>query len=264
MKQLRKLLVLIAVLCFIPGIVGAQELNPILVYVKGEPIEFTEESQMLARDGRICLPVRKISEKMDYKVDWNDKDRAVTLTNGEKTVTVRVDKNEYTANGEKKTMDVAPFIKNNRTYLPMRFIGEALGEKVEWDEANRVAIFGEYPINQKVDGETIQISPNAEVTIPKDLKDKVIYGRDKDMGLVLFEKQNHETQWNGMLGNFVLVDYPEHEVPCYLVGKVDGKYLMFYYVSDVQCDINNEALVKAYQEARERVPEIVSTVQIAK
>jgi hypothetical protein len=29
-------------------------------------------------------------------------------------------------------MDVAPFIQNDRTYVPLRFISEALGYEVKW------------------------------------------------------------------------------------------------------------------------------------
>jgi hypothetical protein len=40
----------------------------------------------------------------------------------------------YIKNGEKVYMDVKPFIKDGRTFLPIRFVAEALGCKVEWDE----------------------------------------------------------------------------------------------------------------------------------
>ncbi len=33
--------------------------------------------------------------------------------------------------------DAKPFIENSRTYVPIRFIGEQLGAKVEWDNAKR-------------------------------------------------------------------------------------------------------------------------------
>ncbi|MBQ9134406.1 MAG: exo-alpha-sialidase [Clostridia bacterium] len=44
-----------------------------------------------------------------------------------------VGKTEYTVNGEKKTMDVAPIIRNSRTMLPVRYVAEALGATVVWD-----------------------------------------------------------------------------------------------------------------------------------
>jgi hypothetical protein len=43
----------------------------------------------------------------------------------------------YTDNGVKTAMDVAPYIKNSRTYLPARFVCEALGADVEWDQGTK-------------------------------------------------------------------------------------------------------------------------------
>ena len=37
-------------------------------------------------------------------------------------------------------MDVAAFIDKDRTYIPLRFVGESMGFEVTWDEANRTAI----------------------------------------------------------------------------------------------------------------------------
>lgn len=42
-------------------------------------------------------------------------------------------KTEYNVNGERKTMDVAPIIRNSRTMLPVRYVAEALGATVVWD-----------------------------------------------------------------------------------------------------------------------------------
>lgn len=38
------------------------------------------------------------------------------------------------------TMDVAAYIDQDRTYIPLRYVGEALGYDVKWDNANRTAI----------------------------------------------------------------------------------------------------------------------------
>ena len=38
----------------------------------------------------------------------------------------------YTVDGEEATMDVAPFIENDRTFVPVRFIAEALGAEADW------------------------------------------------------------------------------------------------------------------------------------
>ena len=55
-------------------------------------------------------------------------DMKVEMTIGEKDILV---------NGHKVEIDVAPFIQDDRTFLPARALAEALGCKVEWDKANR-------------------------------------------------------------------------------------------------------------------------------
>jgi hypothetical protein len=45
----------------------------------------------------------------------------------------RIGSNIYYAGGVAKVMDVAPYIKGDRTYVPMRYLGEILGAEVVWD-----------------------------------------------------------------------------------------------------------------------------------
>lgn len=63
----------------------------------------------------------------------------VTPAPGEKvgSCEFRIGSNIYYAGGVAKVMDVAPYIKNDRTYVPMRYMGEALGAEVVWDDAAR-------------------------------------------------------------------------------------------------------------------------------
>jgi len=39
----------------------------------------------------------------------------------------------YTINGETKFWDAAPYIKNGRTMVPIRYLAEAIGFDVDWD-----------------------------------------------------------------------------------------------------------------------------------
>lgn len=73
-------------------------------------------------------------------VDWDNDDSigsviiATTITPKEGAATVfKVNSNIYTVNGVSKVMDAAPYIKNGRTFVPMRYLGEALGAEVAWD-----------------------------------------------------------------------------------------------------------------------------------
>ena len=68
---------------------------------------------------------------------------------------------KITVNGQQVEMDVEapPFIYNDRTYVPLRFVSEALGADVDWDNKTKTVI-----INSK-NNNTLQ---EEEVIISKD------------------------------------------------------------------------------------------------
>ncbi|MDD5944838.1 MAG: stalk domain-containing protein [Clostridia bacterium] len=53
----------------------------------------------------------------------------------EKTMILTIGETAAEVNGEYVENDVAPVIRNERTMLPVRFVAEALGAEVAWDEA---------------------------------------------------------------------------------------------------------------------------------
>ena len=75
---------------------------------------------------------------------------------------------ERIVNGQstRLTLDVAPIIQNSRTMLPMRFVAESIGTKVEWDKATRTATFTKDGIVAKIqiDGNKIVLS-NGETIV---------------------------------------------------------------------------------------------------
>ncbi|MFR4555008.1 MAG: G5 domain-containing protein, partial [Peptoniphilus sp.] len=75
---------------------------------------------------------------------------------------------ERIVNGQstRLSLDVAPIIQNSRTMLPMRFVAESIGTKVEWDKATRTATFTKDGIVAKIqiDGNKIVLS-NGETIV---------------------------------------------------------------------------------------------------
>ncbi|MBO8159063.1 copper amine oxidase N-terminal domain-containing protein [Thermosyntropha sp.] len=61
----------------------------------------------------------------------------VTPAEGAGTGTFKIGSSIYYVGGVAKVMDVAPYIKDARTYVPMRYLGEMLGAEVAWDDAAR-------------------------------------------------------------------------------------------------------------------------------
>ncbi len=54
-----------------------------------------------------------------------------------KTIELTINNTDAFVNGEKKTLEQGPIIMNQRTLVPLRFIGEEMGAKVEWDQVKQ-------------------------------------------------------------------------------------------------------------------------------
>lgn len=89
---------------------------------------------------RTMLPLREVLVNLgvqndDEHIIWNGEERSVTVIKDDTTIKLTIDSNTAYVNDEPITLDVTPMIyaKNNRTYIPARFISESLGKKVLWD-----------------------------------------------------------------------------------------------------------------------------------
>ncbi|MEF2824061.1 MAG: copper amine oxidase N-terminal domain-containing protein, partial [Peptococcaceae bacterium] len=89
-----------------------------------------KDAAPMATQNRTFVPFRPLGEALGAQVDYDKDAKTVTYTLGGTKIVMTLDSKTYTVNGAEKTMDVAPFAKDNRTYVPVRFVGEALGFKV--------------------------------------------------------------------------------------------------------------------------------------
>ena len=93
----------------------------------------------IIRQNRTMLPVRFVAENLGAAVAWDGATGTATLTCGDIEVKITIGAKTATVNGEEKPLDAPAFIENSRTYLPVRFVAEALGGEVAWDGATGTA-----------------------------------------------------------------------------------------------------------------------------
>ena len=88
----------------------------------------------IIENDRTLVPLRAIFEAMGATVTWNDTTNTITATKGSTTVILPIGSTAPTVNGEVYKLDVPAKIIDNRTLAPLRFVGEAFGGNVGWDE----------------------------------------------------------------------------------------------------------------------------------
>lgn len=97
-------------------------------------VRFIDAKPFVDSNDRTQVPIRAVSEMLDCDVDWIPETHTAIITkeNGDSIVIV-IGSNTMIVNGGKVKMDTAALIKNDRAYIPVRFVAEALGLTVEWE-----------------------------------------------------------------------------------------------------------------------------------
>ncbi len=141
----------LALLLLFAGNANAMAQGDIFLAVNGKKVE--TDAPCFIENSRTLVPVRFIGESLGYEVKWDNKTKQVTILNksGDGQVSkieLIVDSDRalvYDKNDKKKEIKLeAPAkISKERTFVPIRFIGESFGTSIDWDKANRVVIVGD-------------------------------------------------------------------------------------------------------------------------
>ena len=96
------------------------------------------------------LPLREVLTNLgvqndDQHIIWDDTKKSVTVKKEDTVIYLEVGKTNGNVNGNEVTIDVAPILyaKNNRVYIPARFVAESLGKEVLWDNATRSVLIAD-------------------------------------------------------------------------------------------------------------------------
>ena len=99
-------------------------------YVVNNDIVKGDAAPYVDAQWRTMVPFRVLGETFGAEVNWDQDSQTVTYTYGDTELTMTIGEETYTVNGTEKTMDTAPVLSGDRTYVPVRFVGEALGYTV--------------------------------------------------------------------------------------------------------------------------------------
>jgi len=109
----------------------------ILVYVGGNQVLF-DSPPFIDGSSRLMVPLRAITEAMGAIVQYAQLTREIFISGRGTSVLFILDSRTAVIDGVHKTMDTTPVIKNSRTMVPARYVGEFLGAQVDWDPIQRV------------------------------------------------------------------------------------------------------------------------------
>ncbi|WP_102346015.1 stalk domain-containing protein [Bacillus sp. Marseille-P3661] len=84
----------------------------------------------IIKNNRTLIPIRFVSERFGASVDWDNETRIISIQVDHNQLKMTVGISEIDKNGKITNLDVAPEILNDRTYLPIRAVTEAMGKEI--------------------------------------------------------------------------------------------------------------------------------------
>lgn len=117
--------------------------NDVKVYVNDT--EMVTDTPIIIENDRTLVPVRAISEYLDYTVDWDNDTQTVIISKNLTTLKFTIDNleailefifYEETVDG-KVHLEVAPQIINDTTYIPLSDFKSAFHVNIDWDDDNK-------------------------------------------------------------------------------------------------------------------------------
>lgn len=134
-KRLAIILALITLLSFIAFPAQNTTASELTVYINDQIQHFTPAP--IIQSGTTLVPMRAFFEALGADVSWDNATRTATGKRGDITVTLTIGSKTAYVNGQPKTLTVPAQLINSSTFIPLRFVGEALGDNVEYIHETR-------------------------------------------------------------------------------------------------------------------------------
>lgn len=115
----------------------ATDTNEIGVFIDGTKIDF--DVAPVIEDGRTLVPIRKIVESLGGQVDWDSTGYIRITDKNDHYIVLIPDSDVALVDYQHVNLDVPARIIDGRTMVPLRFLGEAFGLKIDWD-ANKKTV----------------------------------------------------------------------------------------------------------------------------
>jgi len=135
---MKKILMFIVCLLIFTSSLGNVLAAGVILKIDGEKINYNPAPFIDLKTNRTLVPLRFIAEKMGAKVEWDGEFKLVTIDFKKTTITIKIGNDFAYVNNAKVSLDQKATIVKDRTFVPLRFVSESLGAKVDWDETNKV------------------------------------------------------------------------------------------------------------------------------
>ncbi len=132
---------------------GFKAQNDVKIYVNGKLVK--SDQPPLIFENRTFVPVRVIAEGLGAKVLYHREDMTVTIEKDHTNILLAIGDDTAWYSDEEKSgpvlLDESAFIRNNRTYIPLRSVSELFDMDVNWNAKKRSVYINDKTISDDID-----------------------------------------------------------------------------------------------------------------
>ena len=150
----------------------------VYLYVNSKQVENLPLEPIILNDYTL-VPARESFEKIGASVTWIKDTDQVQVVYKDMVVLMKINDNKATVNGQLFNMSIPPKLINSKTMIPVRFVSEAMGLTVNWDNNTRIINISE-PIVQDTTTETTTITETTTQAQKADIEIQKIEMPDSD------------------------------------------------------------------------------------
>lgn len=115
------------------------------IVIDDKPLSLTNSPNPFVEKGRTLVPVRGVFEQLGLDVSWDQKTNTATITGDDVKIVMKSGSKQVTVNGTQTTIDVPVLKKDNRLFIPLRFVSEEAGIDVKWDQGTNTVYLSTAP-----------------------------------------------------------------------------------------------------------------------
>jgi len=86
------------------------------------------------------VPIRELADHLGAKTAWDDKTRTATLSKDDDKVEITIGSTTAKVNGKPVPTGTPPVVRQDRIYMPIQFMAEALEASYSYDGAKKIAM----------------------------------------------------------------------------------------------------------------------------
>lgn len=135
--MIKKGFILLASLMFLMIPIYAQSVRYVDIKFNDEFIKQTDETGRAYIDKETQLtfvPLRFLSDHLNYQTEWNQEEKLVTITNDKKTILISLESPFAIVNDNPVILNAPVVLKDNKIYVPLRFVSEIMDILTTYDK----------------------------------------------------------------------------------------------------------------------------------